>query len=255
MEEKIRFVLHTLIVLWYIIASVWAVFLSDFENVTDDRVLDMQKYGGRYFTTWNFLIHLIYFASALVEDFLSNYTPCKSCLEIIAEVKGYMFTTFLVPFTTYVFTVFWSLFKYDRELVFPEATDEVVPWWFNQTVHTIVFAFMVLEFYFTERNVQHKWKHILVGFTISIIAYYSLFFYTKSKTDRYFYGLFHQLAPWQIVLFLIASYFFGLITIQIGIYIQQLVQMTKNPVIINKGNNSNQSEPVYNRKTNKKHIS
>ncbi|XP_044744382.1 androgen-dependent TFPI-regulating protein-like [Coccinella septempunctata] len=231
MEEKFRLGFHSIVVACFTIASIWALFLCDFENVTDDRVLDMQKYGGRYFTTWNFLFQLVYFSLALSEDFLLIYTPCESCLKTISKFKGYIFTSFVVPYTTYVFVVFWSLFKYDRELVFPSATDEVVPLWFNHMVHTVPLVFMVFEFYFTERNVLPDWRRILVGFSIMTAAYFTILFHTKSKTGRYFYGIFHLLAPWQIIIFIISSYFLALLVIKGGIYIQQLVQMSKNPVV------------------------
>lgn len=192
MEAKIKLGYHSLVIACYSIATVWALFFCDFENVTDKRISDMQKYGGRYFTTWNFvsgiekyhfkcyhesfffqLSQLAYFSIALIEDFILIYTPCETCLITISKMKGYIFTSFVVPFTTYVFVVFWSLFKYDRELVFPLATDEVVPIWFNHSVHTLPFIFMVFEFYFTERNVLHEWKSIFVGFSILTVLYFS----------------------------------------------------------------------------------
>ncbi|KAK9884027.1 hypothetical protein WA026_004961 [Henosepilachna vigintioctopunctata] len=230
-ENKLRLGYHSLVSVCYIIGASWALFFCDFTSATDERVLDMQRYGGRYLTTWNFIFHILYFGVALNGDFLLMNSSCTSCISTVSKIKGYLFTCFLVPCSTYVVTVFWSLFNYDRDLVYPLATDAVVPLWFNHLVHSMTFVFMILEFYFTDINTIPSLESVLLGFSCLNVAYYSILFYTKSKTGRYFYGIFHLLSTWQLILFILGTFISCLFIIKGGMLLQQTIHDKKHQKI------------------------
>jgi len=37
-------------------------------------------------------------------------------------------------FLQFVFASFWSLYTYDRELVYPKVLDEIIPTWLNHAM-------------------------------------------------------------------------------------------------------------------------
>lgn len=37
----------------------------------------------------------------------------------------------------FVFTSFWSIYAYDRELVFPKVLDDIIPTWLNHAMVSV----------------------------------------------------------------------------------------------------------------------
>ncbi|XP_048655756.1 androgen-dependent TFPI-regulating protein isoform X4 [Marmota marmota marmota] len=52
---------------------------------------------------------------------------------------------YLTLLNLFVFLVFWTIFLYDRELVYPKILDEIFPIWMNHAMHTFILPFSLLE--------------------------------------------------------------------------------------------------------------
>jgi hypothetical protein len=48
--------------------------------------------------------------------------------------------------------MYWCLYAIDRELIFPKVMDQVIPWWYNQSVHVNVILIMLAETVMTPRR-------------------------------------------------------------------------------------------------------
>nr|XP_046228978.1 androgen-induced gene 1 protein isoform X2 [Scatophagus argus] len=63
---------------------------------------------------------------------------------------SWKFLTFIDLFV--VFT-FWTLYLYDRDLVYPRLLDNFIPQWLNHGMHTTVLPFIIIEM----RTTHHRY--------------------------------------------------------------------------------------------------
>ncbi|XP_053146205.1 androgen-induced gene 1 protein isoform X2 [Hemicordylus capensis] len=59
---------------------------------------------------------------------------------------------FLTFINLFVVTMFWSIYIYDRELVYPKLLDNFIPPWLNHGMHTTVLPFILIEMRTTHHN-------------------------------------------------------------------------------------------------------
>jgi hypothetical protein len=62
--------------------------------------------------------------------------------------------------------MFWGLYAIDRELIFPEIFDPLIPPFKNHIMHTLPLITALLDNYIKERQYP---KRILTGFTPTLI--------------------------------------------------------------------------------------
>lgn len=67
--------------------------------------------------------------------------------------------------------MFWCVYAIDRELVFPQVYDEVVPWWFNHCVHTNITIVLLIETLLQSRRKPTDVKMELILYWIVAVAY------------------------------------------------------------------------------------
>lgn len=76
-----------------------------------------------------------------------------------------VFHSAVVPFGVTTFFFFWTLYVFDRELIYPESLDQFIPAWINHTLHTLIMVPIILEF------ILPKKRHYLPAEIPSIITF------------------------------------------------------------------------------------
>jgi len=79
--------------------------------------------------------------------------------------------------------LFWSIFFYDRELIFPKSLDSVYPFDLNLFQHGIISVLMWLEWLFFQYQISFG-KHI------GILVYFSLFYTVWLYIQKLVFGNF-----------------------------------------------------------------
>ncbi|KAJ8014346.1 hypothetical protein DPEC_G00039280 [Dallia pectoralis] len=59
--------------------------------------------------------------------------------------KDLVFSVLAFPVGMFVVLLFWIIFAYDRQLVYPETLDAFFPHWMNHAMHTIVMPILLGE--------------------------------------------------------------------------------------------------------------
>ncbi|KAG8444296.1 hypothetical protein GDO86_009471, partial [Hymenochirus boettgeri] len=59
----------------------------------------------------------------------------------------------------FVVSMFWALYLYDRELVYPKLLDNFIPPWLNHGMHTTVLPFIIIEM----RTTHHQYPSRICG--------------------------------------------------------------------------------------------
>ncbi|KAL3288691.1 hypothetical protein HHI36_003125 [Cryptolaemus montrouzieri] len=230
MAYEVKLIFHCLALTTYLVAIIWQLNFMNASLTHSVEVMAMINFKERYFTGWNFIVHVIYFSLALSEDIqeiATQKTRTKKTRSSITYLKAYIFTMFIVPFSVFVTSMFWGLYHYNRELVYPTAMDEVFPSWFNHIIHTCIFIFMVLEFNFIGHHPEFSFRSIFLGMTVTFIVYYTVFFYHYSTVGYFLYPVFHLFSWSEIIGFLAAIYFFSLFMSRFGITVQNFIKTAK----------------------------
>ncbi|XP_077207180.1 androgen-induced gene 1 protein isoform X2 [Paroedura picta] len=68
----------------------------------------------------------------------------------------------------FVVTLFWSVYIYDRELVYPKLLDNFIPPWLNHGMHTTVLPFILIEMRTTHHEYPSRSSGLIAMCTFSI---------------------------------------------------------------------------------------
>uniref|UniRef100_A0A8C7EDX3 Androgen-dependent TFPI-regulating protein n=1 Tax=Nothoprocta perdicaria TaxID=30464 RepID=A0A8C7EDX3_NOTPE len=69
----------------------------------------------------------------------------RSVSSRLLPVKDFIFSVLVFPVGLFVAVMFWTLYAYNRELIYPEELDEVNSSWLNHTMHTTILPLLFVE--------------------------------------------------------------------------------------------------------------
>uniref|UniRef100_H3D6E0 Androgen dependent TFPI regulating protein n=1 Tax=Tetraodon nigroviridis TaxID=99883 RepID=H3D6E0_TETNG len=141
-------------------------------------------YGGpwKYLTFLNLLLQMFFFGLAAVNDLQPH--P-ESALN---RCKDFLFSVFVFPVGMFVVLLFWTIFAYDRELVYPATIDAFFPPWINHAMHTFVFPVLFGEI-LMQPHTYPRTKHALVALTVVGVCYLSWIIWVFLSTGIWVYPL------------------------------------------------------------------
>ncbi|XP_067465681.1 androgen-dependent TFPI-regulating protein [Thunnus thynnus] len=125
-------------------------------------------YGGpwKYLTFLNLLLQMSFFGLAAVNDL----QPGKNSERTLTRCKDLLFSVFAFPVGMFVVALFWTIFAYDRELVYPASIDTFFPPWINHAMHTFVLPVLLGEV-LVQPHVYPPTKHALAALGAVGLAY------------------------------------------------------------------------------------
>uniref|UniRef100_A0A8D0AIQ0 Androgen dependent TFPI regulating protein n=1 Tax=Sander lucioperca TaxID=283035 RepID=A0A8D0AIQ0_SANLU len=115
-------------------------------------------YGGpwKYLTFLNLLLQMSFFGLAALNDL----QPGKKSESTLNRCKDLLFSVFAFPVGMFVVLLFWTIFAYDRELVYPTTIDTFFPPWINHAMHTFVLPVSLGEV-LVQPHIYPQTKHAL----------------------------------------------------------------------------------------------
>ncbi|XP_068424497.1 androgen-dependent TFPI-regulating protein [Clinocottus analis] len=125
-------------------------------------------YGGpwKYLTFLNLLLQMSFFGLATLND-LQAVNKQESTLN---RCKDLYFSVFGFPVGMFVVLLFWSIFAYDRELVYPATIDTFFPPWINHAMHTFVLPILLGEV-LVQPHIYPQTKYALAALGVVGLAY------------------------------------------------------------------------------------
>ncbi|XP_029609120.1 androgen-dependent TFPI-regulating protein [Salmo trutta] len=163
MIAKVRIVYHITAFSWYafIIKSLAA---KDGEKLPPG----IFEYGGpwKYLTFLNLLLQMVFFGMAVVNDLQTG----KNTVKGLNKWKDLIFSVLAFPVGMFVVLLFWVIFSYDRQLVYPESLDAFFPLWMNHAMHTVVMPILLGEI-LLQHHVYPKTKNGLAALGVVGLAY------------------------------------------------------------------------------------
>lgn len=194
-------VYHVFSTVHHLYVALFAVGL-ELDKHDDVAIENLRRFRAGYLTGWNFCFQTVFLTLSLTYDVLEWLDRHET--ELAKKLKYYrdvLFCGLVLPMTMFISTMFWTVFLIDRELVFPEVYDKIVPWWFNHCVHTNIAIVVLLETLIQSRRYPTNLKlEVIINGTVGVlyaIVYYSIYFFAH----RWLYGVFGIMTWWQVCLY------------------------------------------------------
>ncbi|XP_053105595.1 androgen-dependent TFPI-regulating protein isoform X1 [Hemicordylus capensis] len=221
MKVTTLFACHCLGLAWY------AFLMHEISGITrrgrKDAPAAVLPYGGhwKFLTVLNLLLQAVYYGVALLVDacvLMKKYRIAKSMFPL----RDLLFGALAFPVSMFVFTCFWALYSYDRELVYPKDIDLIIPTWTNHAMHTTILPLVLLELLVTPRRNPSKAKGISF-LLIASVAYVCWLLWIHSVTGKWAYPFFDFLSPLSTTVFFLGCAVFLLFFFNMGGFLCRMI--------------------------------
>ncbi|XP_073438567.1 androgen-dependent TFPI-regulating protein-like isoform X1 [Dendrobates tinctorius] len=196
-------VLHVGFLAWNVFA-VW----QNLE-VTDSKLSHgAHTYGGRwkYLTFLNQVLQTTFFGVCLLCDLLQLCLSNRNRLcSVLTRVKDCIFAALAFPVGVFVFASFWSIYAYDRELVYPKELDSIIPQWLNHAMHTFILPLMLIELVTCSHQYPSKKSGLAVLVSFGIV-YLSWVYWVHYAADIWVYPILAKLDAVGMLVFFTSSF-------------------------------------------------
>ncbi|NWW92679.1 ADTRP protein, partial [Rhynochetos jubatus] len=200
MEISTLTMYHCLVFAWYFFVA-----CSITHVRTEEHPSEVFLYGGqwKYLTVLNLVLQAVFYGVSFLADVLRLIKKLR-CAKCVISSRDLLFSVLAFPVSTFVSISFWTLYTYNRELVYPKSLDGVIPLWLNHAMHTAVLPFAVLEILATPHRYPAKKKGlVLLGFVAFLYISWVLWIY--SVTGEWVYPLFALFSPAGLTAFFAGS--------------------------------------------------
>lgn len=161
------------------------------------------------------MLQTLYFAAAILNDLLgSNKNTQRNSPSIIKRIQDTLFII-AFPLAVYVASTFWAIYAYERELIFPRAFDAFFPAWLNQSMHTFILVFILIELLTSYRKYPSRVFGItlIVAFNVTYIWWvYNIYF----KYEFWVYPILNVLDSYARIAFFFFSTLYSLALYVVG---------------------------------------
>ncbi|XP_040483800.1 androgen-induced gene 1 protein isoform X5 [Ursus maritimus] len=133
-----------------------AILLSYCSILCNYKAIEMpshQTYGGswKFLTFIDLVIQAVFFGICVLTDLSSLLTrgsgnqEQERQLRKLISLRDWMLAVLAFPVGVFVVAVFWIIYAYDREMIYPKLLDNFIPGWLNHGMHTTVLPFILIE--------------------------------------------------------------------------------------------------------------
>ncbi|XP_073965001.1 androgen-dependent TFPI-regulating protein-like [Choristoneura fumiferana] len=173
---------------------------------------DIKAFGAlqlRFFTTWTFIVQIFHAVMGLICDYLTLKNANRAGYKLPMLLKGTkdaIFAAILWPTVFLVFTMFWSLYSYDRSLIYPLFADKILTRTSNHICHTAIVPVVVWEAVFQPRSVPRSHSKNIFMLAVYMLTYLNIMSYTYLETGIWMYpvfGLAHKTLLFPLIIIII----------------------------------------------------
>ncbi|XP_066908230.1 androgen-dependent TFPI-regulating protein isoform X2 [Halyomorpha halys] len=205
--------------------SGYFMWLSGNENVLNKFIRNGKASMGYLISIWVTVVEGIFFCSYSVIDILEGYYLFYRKSErallwrlFLRNIARYILFSVVFPLSVAVAILFWGLYFWDRELIYPKIMDDVFSPFVNHMMHTYPVPLSILYMFVEIREEPPKLK-ALAFLTVFMLAYSLVFFSQNYSHDEWIYPVFGALTPSQTNWIIILSEIIPYIFLFVGYYI------------------------------------
>ncbi|KAJ8369399.1 hypothetical protein SKAU_G00094270 [Synaphobranchus kaupii] len=197
MGLKLCCLIHSAMLAWYIFTLRANCCLE-----ISSRHPGARLYGGRwkYLTFINLVLQTVFFGFCILTDAIQILLGPKRVPLHLIKIRDAVFTTLVFPVGMFVVISFWSLYAYDRELVYPKFFDDIIPTWLNHALHTVIFPLLLIQLCLQPHQYPSRAKGIL-GLALFAVLYLAWVLWVHHASGIWVYPIMAKLSPGGLVLF------------------------------------------------------
>ncbi|XP_069364097.1 androgen-dependent TFPI-regulating protein-like isoform X2 [Maniola hyperantus] len=165
----------------------------------DPDIANLQATQFKYMTIWNVAFQMIYSVMNLVCDIplvLKVKEESSSVIYYLKYLRKYrkiLFGAVIFPTGVAVFTVFWPIYLYNRELIFPAYIDKALSHTSNQIMHTAILPIALWELLFQPRSKPSSHVVYLAHMAAIYFSYLIVLFTNYAERGTWPYPIFSQI--------------------------------------------------------------
>ncbi|XP_063631584.1 androgen-dependent TFPI-regulating protein-like isoform X3 [Cydia splendana] len=147
----------------------------------------------RFFTVWTTFLQIFVASLGLTSDYLTLKYSNKEephWLMVMRSMKNRLFAAVLWPTVFLTSTLFWSLYHYDRSLIYPTFADKILSSGTNHVLHTAVIPLVVWEVVFQPRSVPTSHTINVSMLSVYMFTYLFVMYYTYVEKGIWMYSIF-----------------------------------------------------------------
>ncbi|XP_060098984.1 androgen-dependent TFPI-regulating protein [Heteronotia binoei] len=194
---------------WHGLAFAWFAYVAATASrigKNDGAPPELDAHGGpwKFLTFLNLVLQATLFGVSLLGDVFVLMKK-RRIAKFVLPFRDLLFGSLGFPASVFVFTFFWMLYFYDRQLVYPKYLDAVIPVWLNHAMHSSIFPFALIELCFIPHRYPSKEKRLgLLG--IGCLAYISWILHIYQISGKWVYPVFHALNQLGIAAFFLGAF-------------------------------------------------
>ncbi|XP_065179607.1 androgen-dependent TFPI-regulating protein-like [Sycon ciliatum] len=159
----------------------------------------------KYLTQINMYIQLGFFAMATIGDVAQLLRAPRALVCGLQKIVDVVFATLAFPLSEFIVCIFWPIYIYDRELIFPTKLDEHLPFYVNYLDHLFIGVWVMIEMLL----VRHKYPSVKVGMAVTAAfgaTYTSIVFYIAHYGGFWVYPFMTVMSPVVRGVFFVAMF-------------------------------------------------
>ncbi|XP_053250366.1 androgen-induced gene 1 protein-like isoform X1 [Podarcis raffonei] len=208
--------------LLHFLCFLWAVFAVS-QNAGFPRSVRKEPdvtYGGswKHLTFLNqVVLQTILYLLCVISDTVALCMPSleKRVSSLVVPLRDFIFSSYVFPIGLFVPVAFWSLYVYDRELVYPLQLDDVNPIWLNHTMHTTILPLLFIELFICDHKYPRRCRGIL-GLCAFAVVYLSWIMWVNHASGIWAYPVLGVLSPLGRAIFISISFLIMVIFYFVG---------------------------------------
>ncbi|CAK1548841.1 unnamed protein product [Leptosia nina] len=162
----------------------------------DPNLVVLKNLQPRFFTIWNVIIQIIYSAVSLWCEISTLKNSEKGDFKLSKYVRRFrdvLFSSVMWPSTWVVAIVFWTLYNYDRDLIFPKHTEQLLNPVSNHIMHTLIVPFAIWELVYRQRREPKTHRKYFYHLVFHFALYFVVITYTFIERGIWIYPIFTKL--------------------------------------------------------------
>ncbi|CAB3261935.1 unnamed protein product [Arctia plantaginis] len=193
---RIRIIFYTTVILMHLSNVLYMTWYVTQSHYKDEKALIFKDLEYRFFTTWNFVLQVVYSLLGLACDTLLLKNSRKKNYQLpeaMSDFREVVYSGLVWPSSLVVFSVFWSVYAFDRGLIYPEFLDTVIPPISNHVIHTVIFPVALFELVFRPRFEPETHARNVAQLCLHLSVYVCVLFFTFQERGIWLYPIFKQL--------------------------------------------------------------
>ncbi|CAF0891503.1 unnamed protein product [Rotaria sp. Silwood1] len=198
-------------------ALIWAC-TFDIEHLMIGELVTAAGGKFKFLTIINLYIQAIYYCLCIINFFLGSNTFVEEKRSSLQKLRDSLFAGIVFPLGLFVCITFWSLYRLDRKLIYPEELDQLISPILNHVLHTLPGVAICLENLFH----KHRYPSRVLGLScnaavcvvyVAWIHYLNYIHWIELKRSLWVYPILNELSFVYRGLFLL-----GLSLFNVGLY-------------------------------------